>query len=194
MEKKSKKKRQIQAEETYRKLLTVVYELMDKKSYHEISVDEICAEAGVSKGTFYHYFESKQEILTHLSRQASTEILESMTFNPQKSARDMFDAYIDTIVEATEKATSAGEARMLIALLTSGASESYKEIEPQMQYVLKILKHGRQRGELSEKIDLEAINDLIRYAIQGAVTLWTIEKGGFDLKERLEYIFSPLWK
>lgn len=189
-----KTKRQLQAEETYCRLLSVVFDLMNKKSYHEISVDEICATAGVSKGTFYHYFTSKQEILTHLSRKANTDILDSMAFDPKKSARQMFEEYTDKLAMAAEEVTGAGEARMLIALLTAGAAESYKEIEPQTQYVRRILEHGQRQGELMEGLDPNAANELICNAIQGAVTFWSVSQGGFNLKERFRYIFSPLWK
>ena len=37
-----------------------------KKGFHELTIEEICDEAGVSKGSFYGYFESKQELLLAL--------------------------------------------------------------------------------------------------------------------------------
>lgn len=36
------------------------------KSFAELSVDEICAEAGLSKGAFYVHFASKQDVLNEL--------------------------------------------------------------------------------------------------------------------------------
>lgn len=36
------------------------------RSFAALSVDEICAEAGLSKGAFYVHFESKQELLSAL--------------------------------------------------------------------------------------------------------------------------------
>jgi tetracycline repressor-like protein len=38
-------------------------ELMLKRSYAATSVDEICSKAGVSKGSFYHFFESKEDLI-----------------------------------------------------------------------------------------------------------------------------------
>lgn len=40
----------------------------------DVSVDEICAEAGVSKGTFYGYFESKDEAILAIARQHRADI------------------------------------------------------------------------------------------------------------------------
>lgn len=41
-------------------ILHACYRLMLAKGYSATGVDEICRAAGVSKGSFYHFFESKQ--------------------------------------------------------------------------------------------------------------------------------------
>jgi TetR/AcrR family transcriptional regulator, transcriptional repressor for nem operon len=43
------------------KLLEASLSLMTGKGYHATTVDEICAAAGVTKGSFFHYFKSKEE-------------------------------------------------------------------------------------------------------------------------------------
>ncbi|MEQ8786172.1 MAG: TetR/AcrR family transcriptional regulator [Pirellulaceae bacterium] len=50
------------ASDTKRRLLEATYALMLRQGYPSTSVDEICTEAGVSKGSFYHFFKSKQEM------------------------------------------------------------------------------------------------------------------------------------
>jgi len=44
------------------KLLEAALALMGEKDYMVTSVDEICESAGVSKGSFYHFFNSKEEL------------------------------------------------------------------------------------------------------------------------------------
>lgn len=41
-----------------------VFSLMDKKEYEKIKVSDIVKRAGVSRMTFYHYYETKEEALT----------------------------------------------------------------------------------------------------------------------------------
>ena len=36
------------------------------RGFRDLTVDDVCAEAGVSKGAFYGYFEHKQELLLAL--------------------------------------------------------------------------------------------------------------------------------
>ena len=46
--------------ESKRKLLEAAIDLIWKSSYGAVSVDDICAKAGVNKGSFYYAFKSKR--------------------------------------------------------------------------------------------------------------------------------------
>jgi TetR/AcrR family transcriptional repressor of nem operon len=50
--------------ETKRKLVDAGVKLMRTRGFNATTVDDICAEAGVTKGGFFHYFKSKQDIAT----------------------------------------------------------------------------------------------------------------------------------
>jgi TetR/AcrR family transcriptional repressor of nem operon len=55
--------------ETKRKLVDAGVLLMRAKGFHATSLDEICSNAGVTKGGFFHYFKSKDEVaMAALSR------------------------------------------------------------------------------------------------------------------------------
>jgi TetR/AcrR family transcriptional repressor of nem operon len=51
------------------KLVTAAQGLMLTQGYQPTSVDEIIAKAGVSKGSFYHYFRSKEELGSAVAEQ-----------------------------------------------------------------------------------------------------------------------------
>lgn len=57
---------QQRSEETRNHLLSAAQRLFSQKGYDSASVADICAEAGVSKGAFYHHFDSKQALFMHL--------------------------------------------------------------------------------------------------------------------------------
>jgi TetR/AcrR family transcriptional repressor of nem operon len=48
--------------ETKRKLVDAGVTLMRARGFNATSVDEICSAAGVTKGGFFHYFKSKEEL------------------------------------------------------------------------------------------------------------------------------------
>jgi TetR/AcrR family transcriptional regulator, transcriptional repressor for nem operon len=49
--------------ETKAKLLQVGFDLIWDSSYGSVSVDDICTRAGINKGSFYHFFPSKADLV-----------------------------------------------------------------------------------------------------------------------------------
>jgi len=48
--------------DTKERLLEVAFDLIWNQSYGSVSVDHICLQADVNKGSFYHYFHSKSDL------------------------------------------------------------------------------------------------------------------------------------
>ena len=46
-----------------RRLVEAAIDVIFAQSYASVSVDELCAAAGVNKSSFYHFFSSKQELV-----------------------------------------------------------------------------------------------------------------------------------
>jgi AcrR family transcriptional regulator len=58
--------RQRRGEETRAQLIRAAAEAFAEQGYDATSVAEICQRAGVSKGAFYHHFDSKQDLFLDL--------------------------------------------------------------------------------------------------------------------------------
>jgi len=56
-------------------LLNVAQELFFTKGYVQTSVDAIIKKVGVSKGTFYYYFKSKEDLMNKLVNRMTNQIL-----------------------------------------------------------------------------------------------------------------------
>ena len=52
----------IQVHDTKQRLLDTARDLFYARSYEDVGVQEICQEAGVKKGSFYHFFPSKRDL------------------------------------------------------------------------------------------------------------------------------------
>jgi AcrR family transcriptional regulator len=57
---------QQRSEETRARILESAIKLFSERGFNAASVDDICAEAEISKGAFYHHFESKQALFLAL--------------------------------------------------------------------------------------------------------------------------------
>jgi len=58
-------KQQIKSLNTKRKIFQAAKEIMRKEGYKELSIKNICEEANVSNGSFYHHFKSKDDLLSY---------------------------------------------------------------------------------------------------------------------------------
>ena len=64
-----------QSMRTVRQLLDAGGRLFGANGYHQCSVDQIVVEAGFARGTFYKYFEDKQDLLVTLSRECAETVI-----------------------------------------------------------------------------------------------------------------------
>lgn len=74
-----------------RELLEIAYRMFISRGYENTSIDDIIDEAGIAKGTYYFYFESKEQTLEEVigmmiekETQVAQSILDSPAPVPQK--------------------------------------------------------------------------------------------------------------
>ena len=58
-------RQQRKSQETREKIFQAAKKILQKKGYEELSIKNICEEAGVSNGSFYHHFKTKDDLLSY---------------------------------------------------------------------------------------------------------------------------------
>jgi TetR/AcrR family transcriptional repressor of nem operon len=106
------------------KLLDASFLLIREKGYSATSVDELCAEAGVTKGAFFHHFPSKDALAVAAANRWS-EISEALFQTaPYRKHRDPLDrvlGYLDF-----RKALLKGEVAEFTCLAGTMLQEVYR--------------------------------------------------------------------
>ncbi|THB69088.1 MAG: TetR/AcrR family transcriptional regulator [Desulfovibrio sp.] len=64
----ARKKDQEQTEKRREQILAAALSSFSRKGFHTTSMQEICKKAGMSPGTVYHYYRSKDEIIVDIAR------------------------------------------------------------------------------------------------------------------------------
>lgn len=64
--------------ERRQQLVDAAWRCLEHRGFQSLTVDDVCAEAGVSKGAFYTYFDQKQELLLALLDDEAAGIQEIM--------------------------------------------------------------------------------------------------------------------
>ena len=57
-------RRKEQARQTEQAILQAAMDLSRKQSFDKVSIREICHQAGITTGAFYHHFRSKEDLLS----------------------------------------------------------------------------------------------------------------------------------
>src|SRR5262245_8221715 len=80
-------------------ILDVTQRLIYTKGYEQMAIQDILDELKISKGAFYHYFDSKPALLETLVERVGQEVLQLLTpivQDPHLSALEKLQRYIDT--------------------------------------------------------------------------------------------------
>jgi TetR/AcrR family transcriptional repressor of nem operon len=91
---------------TKQQILDAAQELMLAKGYTATSVDEICAAAGLTKGSFFHYFEGKE----HLGRLVAErfyaswqQLSQAASFRRKKDPLERVFGQVDFFIAASHR-------------------------------------------------------------------------------------------
>lgn len=115
-------------------ILKSAEELMIEKSYHSVGLKQILDAVNVPKGSFYHYFSSKEqfgaELLRHYLEDTTTRKRAFLLENTEESdALKRLLNYFDLTIEAIEKANGKFPCLALkLASEVTDLSESMREI------------------------------------------------------------------
>jgi TetR/AcrR family transcriptional regulator len=135
-------------------LLAAALDLFVKKGYAATRVEEVATRAGVSKGTLFLYFSSKEELFKsvvreHISGHFATwsEEIEQFDGSSQEMLRDCLQSWWEHI--GSTKASGIpklmmSEARNFPEL---GAFYQQEVVQPGRALVARILQRGVTRGE-----------------------------------------------
>jgi AcrR family transcriptional regulator len=90
-------------EERKTQLITLGVKMLGERAIEDISVSEIAAQAGISRGLLFHYFPTKQDFQLEVVRHANAELLARVVPDPTLSLfdmlRDSVGRYIDYVSE-----------------------------------------------------------------------------------------------
>ena len=88
------------------KLLDAAQELMLAKGYTATSVEEVCQAAGLTKGSFFHYFEGKEQLGREVAQRfadSMQQLFESAPFHQEKDPLDRVFGRVDFLIELSHR-------------------------------------------------------------------------------------------
>lgn len=178
-------------EKTKRKLFETAAELFDRYDFEDVSVDAIVEAAGVAKGTFYIYFESKDALIATLLSDYVNSVdadynahLDSLP--PGMAASDMLLSLIAKITDVLVGTIGYQKMRTVYKVQLTGVldMDSVKGYNRKLYRMFAdVLTRGAERGEFNPKLSIDTMTKHFVMAIRGLSYEWCIRYPDFDLKE-----------
>jgi AcrR family transcriptional regulator len=183
---------QQRSQETRQRLLDAAARLFSQQGYDATGVAQICASAGVSKGAFYHHFETKQAVFLALLEEWLARLDAAFTAVRQDST-DMPQAVVRMADMAGSVLTSSG---VQLSIMLEFWMQAYRD--PQVweaaaapyqryqQYFATLVEEGMRQGSLRPVDPQMAARTLVSLAMglllqavfDPKATDWASEAGG----------------
>jgi len=151
-------------------LLDIALDLFSAKGYIDTPIQEIISAAGVSKGAFYHYFKSKEEVLDQIIDRYIIEIIElsnRIADNPKLSALEKYKLLFTEI--QLKRAANREKFKFLLKMLLSEKNCLFinryteKSIRMTISPYSKILAQGMREGIFKINNPEETAELIIRF-------------------------------
>ncbi|WP_201714630.1 TetR/AcrR family transcriptional regulator [Rossellomorea arthrocnemi] len=176
-----------------KELLTIAESIFLKKGYEQTSINDILNASGISKGAFYHYFKSKDEVLAasidNLLDEAVAFLLPTVD-DPNLGAMDKFNKFME---QKSKFQTAKMEyATLLGKLMNSGVFQQkymFAMSHKMVPLFAKIIQQGKDEGIFQIEYPYETADILIR-SIVGVPNSYAYKEYMSDDEKRKRYLLS----
>ncbi len=178
--------RQQQAIRTKETLFLTAMDLFSKKGYDMVSVDEIVAKAGTSKGAFYAHFKSKDQVIIEQFQMFDEHYLRFYNNMPSNLAFvDKLTLFCLELFSYTAKGIGRDMIKVTYSSQLGKADHSFIASENRSIYKITetIIKEGQLTGEIRSDIPADRLAKIIIRCMRGWVYDWCLPDEDFDLVE-----------
>lgn len=180
------RKGNIMASDIRARIIESAWKLFHEKGFGDTTINDIIREADISKGTFYYYFRSKDNLLDTLS-----DVLDSEYERLAKELPDDMDAF-DKLVKLNYDVHSFIndniDYRLLAYLYSTQIVKDHSSslLDRNRFYfrlLEQIIEEGRKNGELTDELSVAETVKFYGMQERALITDWCMNNGNYHLGE-----------
>lgn len=168
------------------RIVSAAWQLFHDKGYDHTTVDDIIELSGTSKGSFYYYFNTKDELLSTLST-----VLDDYYEELYADMDREMDNY-EKLLYLNYKVHSMIEERISIDLLASlystqliAKGQRYLLDQNRVYYRLisRIVEDGQKQGQICSDKSISEITKYYSLCERALISDWCLSRGDYSLGE-----------
>lgn len=180
---------------TKSKIVSAAWKLFYENGFENTTVDEIVELSGTSKGSFYHYFESKDSLvgsLAYLFDEKYQELEKLIEY--RKSSLDTMLFLTKELCMMIENTIDIDLLSRLYAqqLIKKGKKELLDQNRDYYRLLKKIVQKGQDSGEITRDKSAAEIVRLYAIAERALLYDWCLHSGEYSLTEYSQ-TFMPIF-
>lgn len=171
---------------TKKKIVSAAWKLFYEQGYENTTVEEIVELSGTSKGSFYHYFEGKDALLSSLSFLFDEKYEELMGhMDPEMDSFDKLMFLNAELFEMIERTVPLDLlARMYSTqLVTRGDKHLLDHNRTYYRLLRSIVIEGQERGQINRETSVNEITKLYALCERALLYDWCICSGEYSLSK-----------
>jgi AcrR family transcriptional regulator len=190
-------RRQRHGAETRVRLFRCALQLFAERGYPNVTVEDITEAADVGKGTFFNYFESKDQVLGVMAEIQLGKVKEALALaeaGEQTICSVLHNLFLHS---AEEPGRSPELARALLSSFLAGEGVrrlmAHNLASEGRKMLAQIVAAGQERGEIDSSLKKSKVALHIQQAFMGTLLLWSLE-GQPALEAWAEESFQHFWR
>ena len=166
------------------RIISAAWELFYEQGYEDTTVEEIIERSATSKGSFYHYFDGKDALLSSLSYLFDEEYARlQQELNPDMNAWDKLLHLNHSLFTMIENRISLDLLARLLSsqLITKGDKHLLDRDRLYFKYLRQIVLEGQHKGQLTDKLTVNEIVKLYALTERSLMYDWCLCGGDYSL-------------
>lgn len=169
---------------TKQKLVSAAWKLFYEQGYDNTTVEDIVRESQTSKGSFYHYFESKDALLGGLALLFDEKYDElKKQLDPESDAASRLIFLNHELFTMIDNSVPMDLLARLFSsqLLTKGEKDLLDRSRTYFKLLISIVREGQKKGELRTDLSVNEIVNAYAMFERALMYDWCLNSGKYAL-------------
>ena len=178
-------------------VMAAAVEVMSERGYAATTIQEVADRVGVLKGSLYHYFSSKEELLFRIleeSHQQNAEIVASVKASKSSAIEELLEYLRQSAAWHLANVERANifftESRHLTGARRDKARQDSRAY---VHYIQELLEKARADGDVRDDIDVRLVTRFVLGALN-SVRSWPAKSGSQIPAEDIVQSFTEMIK
>ena len=179
----------LRVQRTYLLLKNALLELLAKKSFDEIKVNDICNLAMIHRTIFYSHFQDKYDLLEYCVKNIEQELTEKINTTQYSNSKEFYTNLVMSLLEYISE-----NKKMFKSVLKNNFDNSVNKIfmNTCINYITDMLEKEKDQG-IYHKTKIPIIAQFYAGAVISTIVWWIKNDESLDKKELCNSIISLIF-